>query len=195
MINKNNSGFTIVELLVVIAVIAILTAISIPTIAKWRERTYLTRANTEISIFVNATKLYVTKYNTYPVDASDADIPSNINEFISSDDSIDNWPNAPWPGSMYDYDAWDIDGDGTLETYQMSIRFCTWPEASAPNGAELCKSRAPKEDWAVDFNSNSNSYYYCIKGYCRPNSGTTWNYPGYCINCPDNKGIKKPGET
>lgn len=188
------NGFTLVELIVAISVIAILAAITTIYISRARDNTYLTKATTELTMFANATRLYIEKYHVYPPDAYDANIPSEINEFIASEDIEDNWPHAPWPGSTYDYESWDVDGDGKDETRQMSIRFCNYPEATGPGGAELCKSRAPKEPWAENFNSNDNSFYYCLSGYCRPNEGTPWDYPGYCINCPDNKGIKKPGE-
>lgn len=182
---RGHTGFTIVEMLVVITVIGILATIIIVSITGSRERTYLTRADADLSTIANATKLYANKYNDYPPDVS-RNIPAEIKEFISSNVPTSEWPDAPWPGSNFDYDAWDIDSDGENETIQISIRFC-------PLGGDIDTCKFPKEPWAAGFNTNS-AYYYCLKGYCRAHESAPVTNPGYCVNCPDNLAVKKPGE-
>jgi type II secretion system protein G len=188
----SSAGFTIVEVLVVIVVIGLIAAISYTNYGGTQEKTYYTRAQTDLSTIANALKLYVLQNDVYPPDTNDGGVPSAINKYIATENYNNEWPNGPWPNSLIDYDAWDIDGDSKTETYQISIRFCTFPEANGPNGAQLCKTRAPKQPWATNFNSNNNSIYYCVKGYCRPNSPVRYDYPGYCINCPNNLGYPKP---
>lgn len=187
-------GFTLVELLIVISVLGMLTALVVTTMGRSKERSYFTKAKVELSIFGNATKLYTNKYNDYPPDTVDAGIPSEIKEFIHGSNINEDWPKAPWPGSLYDYEAWDVDRDGNKDTYQVSIRFCTYTEYLQPNGEALCISRKPNEPWAEQFNSNNNAVYYCLKGYCRANEESPLNTPAYCINCPQNKGIRMPNE-
>jgi general secretion pathway protein G len=189
-----NTGFTLVELMVVIAVMAILSTLVITQISGSHEKAYFSRAQTELNTISSAAKAYALKYDVYPDDSPDAGIPSEIMEFVRTADGNEEWPNGPWPGSKYDYDAWDVDSDGKNETYQISIRFCSWTEYTSPGGAALCKSRAPEEPWATNFGSNDNSVYYCIKGYCRANEGASWNTPGYCINCANNQAVKLPTE-
>lgn len=179
------NGFTLAEVLIVLTVIGILAAIVLTSYGGWRERTYLTRADNDLTTIANATRLYVNKHNTYPPDVS-RNIPAEIKEFISSNVPASSWPSAPWPGSVFDYESWDIDNDSLDETIQISIRFC-------PLGGGIETCRFPDQPWASDFGTNS-AYYYCIKGYCRAHKALAANYPGYCVNCPDNAAIKLPTE-
>lgn len=190
-------GFTIVEVLIVIVVIGILAAITYSTLTNSPEKVRLTKAESDLKTLANAVNLYRVKYNTYPADTTEAGIPSSINEFISDYNS--SWPNGPWTGSLYDYDAWRIDTtntpSGSIDTVQVSIRFCTYQQY-LDNGSSFCanNAKATHQSWANNFVSNDNAYYYCITGYCRPNQSVNINTTaGYCVNCPNNAAIAKPG--
>lgn len=171
-------GFTIVELVVVIVIIAVLVTIVLVSLSGSQEKTYFTRAQSELTTLANATKLYVLKYNVYPPDVNRG-LPSGIQEFISQTDSSSVWPAGPWPGSVYDYDNWTING---IQTVQMSIRFCP---AGAPDTSQC---HFPKEPWAANFGVDS-AVYYCLTGNCRAHNNQPVAYPGYCINCPGNRPI------
>lgn len=183
---NRHSGFTLVEIVIVVVVIGILAALTINYIAGAPERAYEARAKAELETIGNAAKLYANKNDEYPADTG-RDIPAAIKEFIAKTSQGTDWPDAPWPGSTYDYDAWNIedDPDDTTDTVQISIRFC---EAGQPS---TCKF--PKEPWATGFGVNS-AFYYCVKGYCRPHESESVTYPGYCYNCPNHAAVKKPGE-
>lgn len=171
-------GFSLVELLIVMVVLGILATLVVMYVPKAREQTYFTRASAEFLTFANALKLYLAKYNEYPADASHG-MPAELNEFIAKQDVNSEWPEAPYPDSVYDYDRWDnLDG---LDTVQISIRFC-------PAGGPLSACKFPNEPWATDFDVNS-ALYYCIKGNCRSHQANPATYPGYCVNCPNNKAI------
>ena len=178
------AGFTIVEILIVIVVIGILAALTISYYSGSREAAYLARGKSDLESIGNAARLYVNKNDTYPPDES-RDIPAAIKEFIATDAQGSDWPKAPWPGSVFDYESWNIDGDAGDETIQISIRFC---EAGAP---ATCKF--PKESWAAGFGVDS-AFYYCIKGYCRSHRDQPVTYPGYCYNCSDHGPVKLPTE-
>jgi prepilin-type N-terminal cleavage/methylation domain-containing protein len=176
--NTRRGGFTLVELLIVIFVIGILLALVITNLAGSKEKAYMARANVEFATFANAINLYADKYNDYPADVSRG-LPPGIEEFIAKNDQNQSWPDAPWPGSVYDYDRWDnLDGADTL---QISIRFC-------PVGGPLSACHFPDEPWAKNFGIDS-AVYYCIKGNCRAHVSEPATYPGYCVNCPDHKAI------
>jgi prepilin-type N-terminal cleavage/methylation domain-containing protein len=179
---KTKTGFTLVEVLIVIFVLAILTGLVINYVSGSQERSYFTRAKAEFTTFENALKLYVAKHNDYPADVSRG-IPADLKEFVAKDSQNSEWPKAPYPDSVYDYDNWSIDdGDGNMvQTYQISIRFC-------PAGGPLNACKFPNEDWAKDFGVNS-ALYYCIEGLCRSSSSEAADYPGYCVNCPNNKAM------
>lgn len=183
VIRKKYSGFTVIEVLIVIVVIGILAAlVMVRYIPDHKERTYETRGFSELQTFANATRLYVQKHNEYPADVN-RDVPAEIKEFIANDQTNQDWPNAPWPGSVFDYDNWEIDdnNNGTIEedlgehVVQVSIRFCPYG-----GGIETCQF--PNEEWAQNFDQSS-SVYYCLTGKCRAHSNKPITHPGYCINC------------
>jgi len=179
---KTKNGFTLVEILVVILTIAILSTLVIVYVNGSQERTYFTRAKAEFSTIENALKLYVAKNNDYPAEVTWG-LPAGLTEFIAKDARGNILTEAPYPGSIYDFENWQIDnGSGDLiDTRQISIRFC-------PNGGAINTCKFPKEDWAQNFGVHS-ALYYCIEGLCRPHNDEPATYPGYCINCPNNRAI------
>ncbi len=160
-------GFTIIELLIVIVVIGIIAGFVVFIVPNSRERSFYARGESELRTMGNAVKFYVDKYDEYPADVNRG-LPAGIEEFVQAEDE---WPDAPWPNSVYDYDYYDNDG----ETVQISIRFC-------PIGGPLSACNFPDQPWAADFEVNS-SMYYCIKGNCKAHPDSPADTPGYCINC------------
>jgi hypothetical protein len=117
--------------------------------------------------------LYYDKYGAFPNDA-DRNIPPGLEEFLQDTD-LDNWPDGPWGGSVYDWDAWDDPDTPGARIYQISIRFC-------PVGGPIGACKFPDEDWAAGFGVNS-SMYYCVSGACRAHNSEPIDYPGHCVNC------------
>jgi prepilin-type N-terminal cleavage/methylation domain-containing protein len=182
MLKSINRGFTLVEITMVIAVIGILAAIVYAiAVPNWRLRTYYTRSVSELNTMANGMTLYASKYNDYPPDV-DRSVPAEIKEFLQGQYGSD-WPDAPFPGSVYDYDNWPPDSNGPQHTYQISIRFCDIGQTA------ICKANANK--YLKDYVSSSildawdaqSSMYYCIKGSCRSHQNQPMNHPGYCVNC------------
>lgn len=161
-------GFTLVEIIIVISVIGILAGIVLVNVGGSKERTYQTKAFAEMNSLANATRLYVEKYNEYPDDVN-RNLPAGLNEFIAIET---DWPDAAWPGSVFDYDNWTVDGEQII---QISVRFC-------PFGGDLDTCQFPNETWADGFDQQS-AVYYCLKGACRSHNSRPYNHPGHCINC------------
>lgn len=168
-------AFTLVEIMMVVTLIGILSAIVINNVSGSKERTYRTEAFAEMNTLANATRLYLEKYNEYPDDV-DRDIPAALSEFIAIET---DWPDAAWPGSVFDYDNWMVGGEHIV---QISIRFC-------PISGPIEDCQFPDEPWAENFDVQS-AVYYCMKGPCRAHSSKPYNHPGYCINC-----TVQPSET
>ena len=166
------TGFTIVELLIAVVIIAILAGITIVAYNNVQDRSYYNRAQAEMSQIARALALYEVDHADYPDDV-DRGVPAVIYPYL--DGSDDDWPDGPWPGSVYDYD--NIVGSDGNEVIQISLRFC-------PISGPLSACNFPDEAWAEDFGVNS-SAYWCIKGICRPHESQADDYPGYCINCRD----------
>lgn len=176
-------GFTLIEIMIVLVILGILAVITYSVaVPKWRNRTYYTRAVSEMNTLGNAATLYVAKYNDYPADVS-RDIPADLKEFIQTNGVNSSWPNAPWPGSVYDYDNWPPDSNGPQQTYQISVRFCDVGDDAT------CKANAQKylagyaAQQTLDNWDSYSAVFYCIKGSCRSHQTKPMNYPGYCINC------------
>ena len=167
------AGFTLIELLIVISIIGILAAIMLPAFSSAREAAYLSRTKEEMHSMSVALELYANDHGNYPPDA-DRNVPPGLEPYLSASGS---WPNAPWPGSVYDWDAWapdDLAYAPQQQVYQISIRFCP------VNQPTQC--RFPNESWAKNFDYYS-AVYYCISGPCRAHSSQPVDHAGYCVNC------------
>lgn len=177
------NGFTLIELVMVISIIAVIAVLTYSiTVPGWRTKAYYTRSISELNTMQNAFKLYVAKYNDYPPDVS-RDIPAGVKEFIQSQEGNAAWPDAPYPGAVYDYDNWPPDSNGPQQTYQISIRFCdAGQDATCKANAKKYLSKYVDATTLNNWDSYS-SMYYCLKGSCRSHQSKPMTHPGYCINC------------
>ncbi|MDR3457811.1 MAG: prepilin-type N-terminal cleavage/methylation domain-containing protein [Verrucomicrobiae bacterium] len=64
---RYRAGFTLVELLVVISIIAILAAMLLPVLAAVKKKALVMKARTEIADIVNAVNAYDTEYGRFPI--------------------------------------------------------------------------------------------------------------------------------
>ena len=63
---KSNKGFTLIELMIVIAIIGILAAIAIPQFAAYRTRAYNAAAESDLRNCRTALEAYYADYQQYP---------------------------------------------------------------------------------------------------------------------------------
>lgn len=86
---KNNRAFTLIELLMVIAIIGILAGILIPVVGVVREKANIAASKSQLSGYANAIGLFKGEYNYYPFSDAQQDggatIPAiGVTEFIGT---------------------------------------------------------------------------------------------------------------
>lgn len=163
-------GFTLIELLIVIALVGILAAVVVMAInpGKRFDELYLAKSKEQLGVLVRATEAHALTQGDYP-----ADVDRNIPTALLDDLRGSNWPTAPWPGSVFDWDNIDLGGGASYQQY--SIRFCSIT-------GDNCQY--PKYfEWASGFDYQS-AVYWCMAGPCRPHRDRPQSHPGFCVNCP-----------
>ncbi|MGM0393777.1 MAG: type IV pilin protein [Thermodesulfobacteriota bacterium] len=117
---KNKKGFTLIELMIVVAIIGILAAIAIPNFMNYQCKARQSEAKTNLGAIRVAQEAYLAENNTY---ASDIDSlgwetkgETEYTYSITSGDSTSFTAQATadnFKGS--DTDTWTIDQDGDLQ--------------------------------------------------------------------------------
>jgi type II secretion system protein G len=100
-----NKGFSLVELLIVILVLAVLTGIAIPTYSLITARARETATESEMTNIAKALELYSSDMQAYPVSGEYPDALAD-NDYMKAVPSLDAWE------SQYSYNS----DDGTSYT-------------------------------------------------------------------------------
>lgn len=69
---NNKKGFTLIELMIVVAIIGILAAIAIPNFLSYQCKSKQAEAKTNLGAIANSMETYMAEYNTYATEAKEA---------------------------------------------------------------------------------------------------------------------------
>ena len=80
-LTKNKKGFSLIELMVVVAIIGILATIAVPNFQKFQARSKQTNAKAELSSIFSAQKSFFAEYSTYSAALPTVGyVPEGVNE-------------------------------------------------------------------------------------------------------------------
>lgn len=99
---SRREAFTLVEIMIVVAIIALLAAVAVPSMLRARERTRNAKFANAVRIADGAFETYAAEHGTYPLDVARGVLPAGMKTYFG--DKLD-WT-APTPiGGNWDWDA------------------------------------------------------------------------------------------
>lgn len=115
MFIRNEKGFTLIEMMIVIAIIGLLVAIVVPDLIKTREESTIEATKASMRGLQSALELYFTRYKHYP--ATTDGLAILIDEgYLQEDADRDPWGRNYFYEPISQEGADDTTGSGTMPT-------------------------------------------------------------------------------
>jgi len=108
---RNENGFSLIELLIVVAIIGVLAAIAIPRMTESKVPAYDATAKADIKNAITAIEMYNIKNGTYPASESD---------LLSSGFSL---------SAGVTFDKYDLETNNGIQSIHMHLRHAKSPNA------------------------------------------------------------------
>lgn len=102
-----NSGFTLIELMIVVIIIAILAAIALPRYMSLTKKAQAARVITDYRVIVNAVQLCLAETGQYPPDTGPGAVPNALRPYLSRSFKFDLRPKID---IRYDWENWVVNG-------------------------------------------------------------------------------------
>lgn len=99
---KHKTGFTLVEIMVVVVIIGLLAALAVPAFVKTRENSQNSRFANDLRVYVTAIETFILENGGYPEDSNSGTIPAGLSPYIKSG----QWNEGPSIGGV-----WDVEKD------------------------------------------------------------------------------------
>ncbi len=98
--NKNIMAFTLLEIMVVVAIIGLLAAMAIPSFQKARFNSYVSAFMNDLRTATSAFGMYSLEHGQYPSDVYPGVVPPGMGEYLSGMD----WQGKANIGGRWDWD-------------------------------------------------------------------------------------------
>ncbi|GEM_PF-1494262 len=109
--NTSKSGFTLLELLIVVIIVSLLAAVALPQFTRMREKVILSEAKTGVNALAKAIMMYQTEFGKFPTSATQDRQPLAENEL-----SILPSPSIYWRYSVEGRSAESLGNCATART-------------------------------------------------------------------------------
>jgi prepilin-type N-terminal cleavage/methylation domain-containing protein len=147
-------AFTLVEVMVVVAVIGLLVALVLPSFAKAREQSKISAMTEQLRMAYAAFQEYAIDYGTYPPDVNRGVTPSGMSGYLGTL----NWAAPTALGATWD---WDANTEGV--TAGISMVPPTQPTLTDPEYLAVDKAIDDGNLSTGAFIMNGNRYTYIVE--------------------------------
>ncbi len=98
---KRKNGFTLVEVMIVVSIIALLAVLALPSLLRARRQTQNAKFMNALRVATNAIELYATEHHAYPPDSNRGIIPPGMTTYL---DATLAWTGETPIGGNWDWD-------------------------------------------------------------------------------------------
>ncbi len=104
---RDRAGFTLVEIMIVVLIIALLSALALPAFRKARQRTQITQVANDLKVYGAAFDLYALEQRGYPPDCH-LDAPYHLpNALMETYLNAEKWASETAIGGNYNWEGPD----------------------------------------------------------------------------------------